>query len=110
MTIKATDVQRGMDVYGSDGGKIGSVTEIYGSEFGSDGPGEDPPTGTAPTGAPLPFLTVYQEGILGLGSKELRVPAEAVQNIVPGERVELSCTKAECEERYRPDASAPGGE
>jgi hypothetical protein len=107
MAIKATDIQRGMDVYGSDGEKVGSVAEIYGSEFGSDQPGEAPPTGTAPSGAPLPFLTVQQEGILGLGSKELHVPAEAVRNVVPGERVELSCTKAECEERYRPDAGAP---
>ena len=107
MEIKTTDIQRGMDVYGSDGEKVGSVTEVYGSEFGSDQPGEAPPTGVTPEGSPLPFLAVRREGtLLGIGSAELRIPAEAVQNVVPGERVELSHTKAECDELYRYDAGA----
>jgi hypothetical protein len=106
MTIRATDIERGMDVYGSDGEKIGHVTEVFGSEFGSDQPGVAPPTGTTPTGTPLPFLTVHREGILGIGSKEFHIPAEAVQNVLPGDRVELNCTKTECEDRYCYEAGA----
>jgi hypothetical protein len=85
-----------MDVYSSDGSKIGAVAEVYGSEYGGSEPGTAPPQGTLPTGAPIPFLKVDRSGVFGLGAAELYVPAAGVQEVA-GDRVVLSCAKNECE-------------
>ena len=55
MAVMTTDVRRGMSVYDSGGHKIGSVLEIYGSQYGADEPGLAPPQGQTPSGDPLPF-------------------------------------------------------
>jgi hypothetical protein len=98
MVVKATDVQRGMPVFGSDEHQVGCVVEVYGTQFGPDGPGVDAPTGAAPGGTPLPFLTV-EKGTIARHC-ELQVPTEAVETIVPGERVVLRCPSSECERQY----------
>jgi hypothetical protein len=101
MAIKTTDVRRDMEVYSADGKKIGCVSEVYGSEFGGE-PGTTPPSGVGPTGEPLPFLRVSLNRI---GHNDIYIPADGVQEVVPGQRVVLACSKDECERLY---ARSPG--
>ena len=100
MAIQTTDVSRGMPVYGCDGTKIGTVAEVYGSEFGGEEPGLAPPNGDLPSGAPIPFLKVDRSGILGLGASELYVSADGVQEVAPAERIVLTCTRDDCTGLY----------
>ncbi|PZS09949.1 MAG: hypothetical protein DLM70_01005 [Chloroflexi bacterium] len=97
MTLKTTDLKRGLDVFASDGHKVGSVVEIYGSEFG-DEPGLAPPTGNLPTGEPSPFIKV-RKSILGAARADLHVPANAVR-AVSEKGVELNAPSDECLKRY----------
>jgi len=126
------DIQKGMDVFGTDGEKIGTVTAVY-NATGSGAPvaGEgtnvmaDPVTGdtlmaeargqrveASPTAASIAtatsgedYFTVEHGGILHIGAKRLYVPFGAACDVVPGRCVTVSCSKDECLERYatKPD-------
>jgi hypothetical protein len=125
MISGVTDIQQGMDVFGADGQKIGSVSEVY-RDVGAGTAGTyGTPTGTSdivteevtttPTGTPggtfaetttstgatsPGYFKVDQGGILGIGAKELYIPFSAVSTVVPGENVTVSCTKDECGTRF----------
>jgi hypothetical protein len=51
--------------------------------------------GTA-TGVATGYFEVDHGGFLGIGAKALYVPYSAVQQVIPGDRVVLNCTKDEC--------------
>lgn len=123
MASNAFTVQEGMDIYGSDGEKIGSVSHVYrqaplDTSIGvadSLAPGEldvetidmsgTPagqemgPAAGAPS-APTGYIEVSSGGVLGIGAKHLYVPFEAVQSVEPGDCATLDCTKSECESLY----------
>jgi hypothetical protein len=82
-------ISHGMDVYGSDAEKIGTVSHVWPTV-------EDTSSGISTTGV----FQVDQGGILGLGAKHLYVPYVAVTECVPGERVILNCSKSDCANRY----------
>lgn len=47
-----------------------------------------------------PYFKVNQGGVLGIGATSFYIPFSAVQNVVAGGRVTLSCTKEECATQY----------
>lgn len=114
MDTNTSGIQQGMDVYGADGQKIGSVDDILNvaaysqtgagtSYAGTPSTGAQPNTGftggTGPTGEGS-YLKVDQGGILGIGATELYVPFSSVTDIVPGDRLTLDCTKDTCGDLY----------
>jgi hypothetical protein len=120
MVMNATDIKEGLDVYGSDGEKIGSVKEVYPAATGtvstvstgmpetiSDVVTEEVPvTDAAPgTMTATGYFQVDQGGILGIGVKELYFPFSAVTNVVPGDNLTVNCTKDQCGDLYgtKPD-------
>ena len=46
------------------------------------------------------YFTVRDPGFLGVGGRALRVPFNAVHEVVPGRGVTLACTSDECHRRY----------
>lgn len=141
MVKSTTEIQTGMDVYSSDGEKIGEVKEIYrnsGSGTGQAGDrdaagdvvvevvdvveivpdalgGAEAVYETAVVGTPsragagstteTGYLKVEHRGMLGLGAKDLYIPVSAVTDVVPGDRLTVSCQHDECMKQYeaRPD-------
>lgn len=109
MAMNLAGVQNGMDVFDSTGDKIGTVDDVlalaaYSQKAQSDpyAPGTAESTGTTGTGATdqSAVLKVKEGGMLGIGAKELYIPADAVQTITPGESVTLNCAKSQCETLY----------
>jgi hypothetical protein len=71
---------------------------VVDQEIGASG--QVSPATPAVTQAATGYLKVNQGGFLGIGAKELYVPLSAVQNVIPGDRVVLNCTKDEASTMY----------
>ncbi|MBV9280047.1 MAG: hypothetical protein JOZ41_08205 [Chloroflexi bacterium] len=93
-------------------GALGDETRA-GSDYGTGGGGSSLSDDTAAgddagIGAAIPggaeYFEVDHGGFLGIGAKALYVPFSAVQEVVPGDRVVLSCTREECESRFGGEA------
>ncbi len=100
-----TQVREGMDVYGSDGEKIGEVGDVH---IGILGEGQV--TGTTESDE-RSYFQIKQGGVLGIGGSEVYVPAELVQQ-VSDDRVTLNRTSDELSSgAYSevPTAPQPGG-
>jgi hypothetical protein len=82
-------ISHGMEVWSANGEKIGTVSHVWPTV-------EDTASGISTTGV----FQVDHGGILGIGAHHLYVPYVAVHECVAGERVTLSCSTAECAERY----------
>ena len=101
MEIRPSDIAKGMEVYSTDGEKVGTVAEVYTqtpAAAEAAGP-EDVPGITAS------YIKVEQGGVLSLGTKDFYIPFDAVTGAVAGEALTVNCTEDECSDRYgnRPD-------
>lgn len=116
MSVNTAGIQKGMDVYGTDGQKIGTVADILNvqaySETGAPGAVNAGPTtaygGTAPASNQAgegAYLKIDQGGIMGIGATELYVPFSKVSNVVPDDNLTIDCTKGTCDTLYgnKPD-------
>jgi sporulation protein YlmC with PRC-barrel domain len=84
-----SDVRQGMDVYCSDGEKVGTVADVnIGTVTGA-------PTITTAT-EERSYFRVERGGFLGIGGEDFYVPAEVVQQ-VGDDRVTLGCASGELE-------------
>ncbi|MDQ2742889.1 MAG: hypothetical protein M3Z66_11425 [Chloroflexota bacterium] len=118
MAPDLSTVQIGMDVLDPTGEKIGSISDIIGvqtyRETDSDTMFANPSTGATaevatttitsnPPGSQR-YLTVDQGGTPGIVGKELYIPFNAVQSVVPGQSVTVNCTKDTCGTLYNKKA------
>jgi hypothetical protein len=46
------------------------------------------------------YLKVNHGGVLGIGAKELYIPFDAVDDVVPGDNVTVNCAKDACADTY----------
>jgi hypothetical protein len=58
------------------------------------------PRETMDTATDAGYFRVDRGGILGVGASQWFVPFREIAEIVPGERIVLACSEAECEEHY----------
>ncbi|GAC1325990.1 MAG: hypothetical protein NVS2B16_08090 [Chloroflexota bacterium] len=82
-------IEDGMEVFTSDGQKLGKVSHVWPVV-------DDASSGITSTG----YFQVDQGGILGLGAKHLYVPYSAIDDYVAGECVTISCAKSDCVHLY----------
>ena len=109
MATNLAGIETGMDVFDSNGDKIGKISDILTiqaqshaavtSTYGGTDTGFDTGTGSFGTGSGN-ILKVDQGGILGIGAKELFIPFSAVQSVVPGDNITINCTKDACGSMY----------
>ena len=94
MYADTVHIETGMEVYGTEGEKLGKVTHVW-------------PDAAAPgsTVSRPGYFQMEHGGILGVGAKDLYVPYSAVDDCVPGDCVTLGCAKDECYRLYagKPD-------
>lgn len=82
-------IEDGMEVFTSDGQKLGKVSHVWPMV-------EDTSSTTSSRG----YFQVDQGGMLGLGAKHLYVPYSEIDDHVPGECMTVACTKSECTQRF----------
>jgi hypothetical protein len=122
METDIADIQKGMEVYGTDGEKLGHITEVYGSYLSysaatggessslmtdsvtgdtliAEARGEISGTGDMSALSEGYFKMVHG-GILGIGATELYVPFGAVCDVAPGRCVTLTCEKEDCDNQF----------
>jgi hypothetical protein len=89
MNTETLRMNEGMEVFGTDGKKVGKVTHVWKGVT-------DASTSVIASG----YFQVDQGGVLGLGSKHLYVPFSAVEDTTPDECVTLDCSTDECADRF----------
>lgn len=89
MNTEPLEIREGMEVYASDGEKIGSVAQVWTNV-----------TDTTTAVASIGYFQVDQGGVLGIGASHLYIPFSSVDDLVPGECVTINCAKSECSSRY----------
>lgn len=94
--VRASELQLGREVDGSDGEKIGSINEVV-----EDPSSEEPSRGEY-------YMVVDQGGFLGFGASHLHIPVSAVQEIERGgalgigsKPIVLNCTGEEARTKYQ---------
>jgi hypothetical protein len=94
MDTTTVRINEGMEVFGTDGKKLGKVSHVW---MGAT----DAATDVASSG----YFQVDQGGVLGLGAKHLYVPFSAVEDTTPDDSVTIECTGDDCAERFghKPD-------
>jgi sporulation protein YlmC with PRC-barrel domain len=109
MNTNTAGIENGMTVYDLNGEKIGTVDDVLTVEAHSQtgmndpyaaGSGGDFGTTVSSSAGETTVLKVSQGGVLGIGAKDLYVPFDAIQNIVPGDGVTVNCTKDQCSNLY----------
>lgn len=96
MAVTLDTVQGDMEVYGSDGEKIGSVGGVERErEFTAVGPESD-----AAVPSVTRYLRVHRVGFMDIIGGDLYVPESAIRSMSFAHGVILDCTKDECIERY----------
>jgi hypothetical protein len=94
MIENLADIASGMEVYASNGDKLGTINHVWPQAT-------DAATSVMTDG----YFSVHEGGVLGLGGKDLYVPFGAVDDCVPGECVTLNVTKDDAETQFihKPD-------
>ncbi len=87
-SVSVGDVALGMDVYASDGEKVGGINEVYNRP------------GSAGSDSPHLYMQVDEGNVLELWAQKLYIPFTAIVQLDPGQRVTLDCTKEEAEKQY----------
>lgn len=87
LNINAKDLS-GMDIYGSDGKKIGDVDKVLGDSSNS-----------------IRAVTADVGGFLGIGSREVVIPVEKLQKGTEKNRLQVSLTKDEIQKLDKWDNS-----
>lgn len=80
MAAEMAGIHKGMHVYGSDGEDLGTIARIW-----TD-------VATSSTG-PQDYLAVIEGGFLGIGERTLYIPLDAVEAVIPGKSVTVSCSR-----------------
>jgi hypothetical protein len=89
-----------MDVFGSDGEKVGSVVDVVTSMVGGSGLDTASEGGAQAGATPNSYLKVEHRGFLGTDVRTLYIPATQVAAIEPGEGVRLQCAADNCLEQF----------
>jgi len=106
METTPSDITKGMEVYSTDGEKVGTVAEVYTeTPAAAEAAGPEDVTGVTDR----LYIKVEQGGVLGLGTKDLYIPVDAVTEAVTGEALTVNCTKDECSDRYGDKPDVLGG-
>jgi ribosomal 30S subunit maturation factor RimM len=102
MEIAPADIAKGMQVYSTDGEKLGTVAEVY---TGTPAEIEAAGSNDAADATGTLYIKVEHGGVLGLGARDLYIPFTAVTEVAAGEAVTVNGTKDECSARYgnKPD-------
>lgn len=87
METKHMGIEKGMRVFAADDSDLGKITHIW-TDVG------DTPN------SPQNYLVAGEGGFLGIGEHDLYIPFEAVDTVVPGESVTVTCTRDECIDLY----------
>lgn len=87
MSTENMGIEDGMKAYGSEGEQLGTVSRVWADV-------EEAPT------ASEGYLQVNEGGFLGIGETRLYIPFGAVEEVIPGESVTVSCTKEQCADLY----------
>lgn len=97
MVLNVGDIRAGMEVFGIDGAKLGTVAHAWvGDWHGCEQ--HDFSRGVLPSD-----IETVEKGDYFLavdGALELYVPFDAITILFPGENVTVSLTQAECRERF----------
>lgn len=97
MAVTLDTVQGDMEVYGSDGEKIGSVGGVErATEVTAVGQGIDEVVSSV-----IRYLKVKRPGLLDIAGEDLYVPESAIRSMSFAHGVVLECTKDECIARYK---------
>lgn len=99
--IDLSSVHEGMEVYGSDGHKIGTVGAVQATAIGGSGLDTDNVTDLDAGSTPNTYIKVVRHHRLGHDPAPLYVPSTQIASVEPVKRVTLECTAEACEERYR---------
>lgn len=111
MAVNTAGIQNGMDVYDSNGDKIGTVDDVLAVEARSEtGGGLTSNTLAGDVAGQGSYLKISEGGVLGIGTTELYVPFSAVQNVSPGDSVTINCTKDQCGNMYGNKPEFLGGD
>lgn len=105
MSVNMAWIQSGMEVFDTNGEKVGTVDDVLAVEARSA-----TEVSSGVTTAPGPFdphpahsggyLKVVSGGFLGIGGHDLYVPFSAVSNVAPGDCVTINCTRGMCSQEY----------
>lgn len=106
METTTSDITKGMEVYSTDGEKIGTVAEVY-TETPAAAEAAGPGDVAGVTGRR--YIKVAQGGLLGLGTKDLYIPFDAITKAETGKLLTVNCTKDECDNRYGDKPQVVGG-
>jgi|SRR5947209_282642 hypothetical protein len=101
MAVDMTGVRQGMEVYGSDDEKVGSVAEVVTSWRGGSGLDTGNAGGADADRTPNTYLKIEQRSLLDTEARVLWIPSTQVAAVVPGERVTLQCEAEACIEQYQ---------
>ena len=101
MAVDLTGVQQGMEVYGSDDEKVGSVAEVVTSRIGGSGLDTGDAGGADADRTPNTYLKIEHRSLLDTEARVLWIPSTQIATVVPGERVTLQCEAQGCIEGYR---------
>jgi len=92
----SVDITEGMEVYDTDGARVGTVAEVRLDPLTSSVPGIGTTEGThVPGKAAIPYMHIREED-----GGELWIPYDAIQH-ADGGQVRLIYSKADCESHYR---------
>lgn len=87
MDTRNMEIEKGMRVIAADDSDLGNVTHMW-----TD-------VGETPT-SPQNYFVVGEGGFLAIGEHHLYIPFEAVERVVPGASVTVTCAKDECIDLY----------
>lgn len=100
------DALRGYGSTGDESGvplTAGATAEGLENLRGGGGDLEPNLRATAETGPG--YIMVEDRGVMGVGAGGLRIPTDAVLDVMPGRRVTLDCTREQARNRYGPGPS-----
>jgi PRC-barrel domain len=106
---------QGMDVFDTNGEKVGTVADVLAIQLFSQNSTPDTSVDTVPTAGEVAYtggsfdsgtagdgtiLKVARGGIMGIGATDLYIPVKDVQTVVPGENLTINRTKDACDNLY----------
>jgi PRC-barrel domain len=106
---------QGMDVFDTNGEKVGTVADVLAVQALSQNSTPDSSVDTVPTTGEVAYtggsfdsgtagegtiLKVESGGIMGIGATVLYIPVKDVQSVAPGENLTINCRKDACDNLY----------
>jgi hypothetical protein len=100
MAVDMSGIQGGMDVYGSDDEKVGTVQGVQTTLIGGSGLDTGGVSGVEAGTTPNTYLVVEQKGLFGRGGRTLYIPSTQVAGVDGDNGVRLYCTGDACGEQF----------